>query len=217
MESIAKKVLPQGMSFEWSGTALEEMESGSKATFIFALSFIFIFLILVAQYESFMNPVIILMAVPVAIFGALLAQFTRGFQNDVFCQIGMVMLIGLASKNAILIVEFANQLHEKGLSIKNAVMQAAAIRFRPILMTSLSFMLGILPLVLSTGAGSASRQSMGTAIFGGMLVSTVLNLLFIPVFYILVLSLREKFRKNKTIAPTGEALDSSNDNENKYQ
>ena len=217
MESIAKKVLPQGMSFEWSGTALEEMESGSKATFIFALSFIFIFLILVAQYESFMNPVIILMAVPVAIFGALLAQFTRGFQNDVFCQIGMVMLIGLASKNAILIVEFANQLHEKGLSIKNAVMQAAAIRFRPILMTSLSFMLGILPLVLSTGAGSASRQSMGTAIFGGMLVSTVLNLLFIPVFYILVLSLKENFRKNKTISPKEETLDSSNDNENNYQ
>jgi len=197
MESIAKKVLPMGMSFEWSGTALEELESGSKAAFIFALSFVFIFLILVAQYESFMNPVIILMAVPVAIFGALLAQFARGFQNDVFCQIGMVMLIGLASKNAILIVEFANQLREKGLSIKDSVMQAAAIRFRPILMTSLAFMLAILPLAISTGAGSASRQSMGTTILGGMFTSSALNLLFVPVFYILIMSIREKFKSNK--------------------
>lgn len=196
MESIAKSVLPEGMSFEWSGTALEEIESGSKALFIFALSFVFIFLILVAQYESFMNPVIILISVPVAIFGALLAQFGRGLQNDVFCQIGMVMLIGLASKNAILIVEFANQLREQGLSIKNAAMQAAAIRFRPIMMTSLAFILGILPLALSSGAGSASRQSMGTAVFGGMLVSTFLNLIFIPVFYIAIMSIRENF-KNK--------------------
>jgi len=219
MESIAKKVLPEGMSFEWAGTALEELESGSKASFIFMLSFVFIFLILVAQYESFMNPVIILMAVPVAIFGALSAQFARGFSNDVFCQIGMVMLIGLASKNAILIVEFANQLREKGLSIKDAVMQASAIRFRPIIMTSLAFILGILPLVISTGAGSASRQSMGTTIFGGMIVSTILNLLFVPVFYILIMSIREKFkhRKAKTVVQRNQKLELSDDKEIKNE
>lgn len=192
MESVAKKVLPKGMSFEWSGTALEELESGSQAVFIFALSLIFVFLILAAQYESFINPVIILLAVPIAIFGALASQFLRGFQNDVFCQIGLVMLIGLASKNAILIVEFANQLREQGLSIVDAAMQAAAIRFRPIIMTSLAFILGIFPLVISSGAGSASRQSMGTAVCGGMIVSTVLNLLLVPVLYILIISLRER-------------------------
>jgi len=207
MESIAKKVLPAGMSFEWSGTALEELESGSKAAFIFILSFVFIFLILIAQYESFMTPVVILTTVPIAIFGALFAQFARGFQNDVFCQIGMVMLIGLASKNAILIVEFANQLRKQGLSIKDAVMQAAAIRFRPILMTSLAFILGILPLVISTGAGSASRQSMGTAVFGGMLISTVLNLFFIPAFYILIMTLGERFSHNKVLSKDEQLLE----------
>ena len=217
MESIAKKVLPAGMSFEWSGTALEELESGSKAAFIFALSFVFIFLILVAQYESFMNPVVILMAVPVAIFGALLAQFARGFQNDVFCQIGMVMLIGLASKNAILIVEFANQLREKGLSIKDSVMQAAAIRFRPILMTSLAFMLAILPLAISTGAGSASRQSMGTTILGGMFASSALNLLFVPVFYILIMSIRENFKNRKSLVQSKQKLELSDDKEIKNE
>ncbi|MFH0703224.1 MAG: multidrug efflux RND transporter permease subunit [bacterium] len=192
MENIAQKVLPQGMSFEWSGTALEEIESGSKAAFIFIVSFIFVFLILTAKYESFMNPVIILMAVPMALFGAFLAQFLRGFQNDVFCQIAFVMLIGLASKNAILIVEFANQLREQGLSIVDAVKQAAAIRFRPIIMTSLAFILAILPLVTATGAGAAARNSMGTAVFGGMIVSTILNLLVVPVLYILIMSLRER-------------------------
>jgi len=195
MQRIAKKVLPKGMDFEWSGTALEELESGSKSTFIFMLSFVFIFLILIAQYESFMNPIVILMAVPAAIFGAMLGQFARGLQNDVFCQIGMIMLIGLASKNAILIVEFANQLREQGKSITQAVIEAAAIRFRPIIMTSLAFILGILPLVISTGAGSASRQSMGTTVFSGMIISTLLNLLFIPVFYIIVMNIRERFSK----------------------
>jgi HAE1 family hydrophobic/amphiphilic exporter-1 len=196
MESIAKKVLPAGMTFEWSGTALEEMESASKAAMIFLISFIFVYLILVAQYESFVNPLIIIMAVPMAFFGALSAQFFRGLQNDVFCQIGLVMLIGLASKNAILIVEFANQLREKGFSIVDAAKQAAAIRFRPIIMTSLAFILGIFPLVVATGAGSASRNSMGTAVFGGMIVSTLFNLLLIPVLYITVMTIRENFKKN---------------------
>jgi HAE1 family hydrophobic/amphiphilic exporter-1 len=199
MESVAGKSLPKGLSFEWSGTALEELTSGSQASFIFILSILFVFLILVAQYESFTNPIIILMSVPLAIMGALSAQFLRGFQNDVFCQIGLVMLIGLASKNAILIVEFANKLRSEGLSIKDAAMQAAAIRFRPIIMTSLAFILGIIPLAIASGSGSAARQSMGTTVLGGMLVSTVLNLFLVPVLYILVVSLKERtaLRKNK--------------------
>ncbi|MEI7475758.1 MAG: multidrug efflux RND transporter permease subunit [bacterium] len=208
MEKISKKVLPQGMTFEWSGTALEELESGSKATFIFALSLVFVFLILVALYESFINPIIILLAVPLAIFGALGAQFIAGLQNDVFCQIGLVMLIGLASKNAILIVEFANKLRTEGLSIVDAARQAAAIRFRPIIMTSLAFILGILPLALASGAGSASRHSMGTAVLGGMIVSTVLNLILVPVLYIIIISIREKCTSTKKIEQSTEKKES---------
>ena len=209
MEAVAQKALPKGMSFEWAGTALEEIESGSLATVIFIISLLFVYLILVAQYESFMNPVIILMAVPLAIFGALSAQFMRGLQNDIFCQIGLVMLIGLASKNAILIVEFANQLRAKGFSIKDAAMQAAAIRFRPIIMTSLAFILGILPLVTASGAGSAARHSMGTAVFGGMIVSTALNLLLIPVLYILIMTLRERSKPVKETIQYNRQADSS--------
>ena len=199
MEAVAKKALPQNFSYEWSGLALEQQESGSQTIVIFLLSFIFVFLILVAQYENIFSPIIILLAVPLAIFGAMLAQLTRGLENDVFCQIGLVMLIGLASKNAILIVEFANQLREQGLQIVEAVSQAAIIRFRPIVMTSLACILGILPLVLATGAGSASRKTMGTAVFGGMIVSTILNLLLVPVLYILITSFQEKIKQNRKL------------------
>lgn len=199
MEKIAKKELPKGFSFEWTGTAREEQESGSQALFIFTLSFLFVFLILAAQYESLWDPVIILMAVPLALMGALGAQKIAGYQNDIFCQIGLVMLIGLSSKNAILIVEFANQLRQKGASIVDAAFESAKIRFRPILMTSLAFILGILPLVIASGAGSASRHSMGNTVLGGMILSTTLNLLFVPVFYIMVSTLREKiFRRRNT-------------------
>ena len=192
METVANKTMPQGMHFEWSGIALEQLQSGKQAGFIFLLSFVFVFLVLAAQYESWIEPFIILLAVPLALLGALGAQYLRGLENDVFCQIGLVMLIGLASKNAILIVEFANQLREQGESLVDAAVNAARIRFRPILMTSLAFILGIAPLVFATGAGSAARHSMGTAVFGGMIVSTTLNLFLIPVLYILFALLREK-------------------------
>jgi len=189
METLAKKVLPAGMTFEWSGLSLEELESGGKAVLLFGLGLVFVYLTLAAQYESFVLPFIVLLAVPVALLGAVGAQALRGLQNDVYCQIGLVMLIGLSSKNAILIVEFAEQLRGQGLSIVEAAIEAARIRLRPILMTSLAFILGVVPLVFASGAGKAGRQSVGTTVFGGMIAATTLNLLFIPVLYVLVRSL----------------------------
>ncbi len=199
MEEVARKALPQGASFEWSGISKEQIESGSKATMIFALSLLFVFLVLAAQYESFALPAIVILAVPLAVLGALGAQLARGYANDVFCQIGLVMLIGLASKNAILIVEFAHQLRRRGLPIREAAIEAAETRLRPILMTSLAFLLGTLPLLVSTGAGSGSRRSLGTAVFGGMLISTTLNLFFIPVLYVLLETARERLRRKQPL------------------
>ena len=189
MEALARKTLPNGMTFEWSGLSLEELESGGKAALLFGLGLVVVYLTLAAQYESFVLPFIVLLAVPVALLGAIGAQALRGLQNDVYCQIGLVMLIGLSSKNAILIVEFAEQLREQGLSIVEAAVEAARIRLRPILMTSLAFILGVVPLVLAQGAGRAGRVSVGTTVFGGMIAATTLNLLFIPVLYVLVKSL----------------------------
>jgi HAE1 family hydrophobic/amphiphilic exporter-1 len=186
MERIASEVLPNNMGFEWTGIALEELASGSQALFIFGLGLLLVFLVLAAQYENFIDPVTILLSVPLAILGALLAQSLRGLANDIYCQIGLVMLIGLASKNAILIVEFANQLREQKLSITKAAIEAAESRLRPILMTSLSFMLGILPMVYAKGAGAGSRQSLGTAVFGGMILSTLLSLFVVPILYIVI-------------------------------
>jgi hydrophobic/amphiphilic exporter-1 (mainly G- bacteria), HAE1 family len=188
MEALARKVLPNGMKFEWSGLSLEEIESGGKALILFALGLVVVYLTLAAQYESYVLPFIVLLAVPVALLGALGAQSLRGLQNDVYCQIGLVMLIGLSSKNAILIVEFAEQLRAKGLSLFEAAVEAARIRLRPILMTSLAFILGVVPLVLARGAGRAGRISVGTTVFGGMIAATTLNLLFIPVLYVIVRS-----------------------------
>lgn len=192
MEKLAEKILPQNFSYEWSGIVLEQQESGSLAGLIFALSLLFVFLILAAQYENVFAPAIILLAVPLAIFGAIFAQFVRGIDNDVFCQIGLVMLIGLASKNAILIVEFANQLQETGKNMREAIVEAAVIRFRPIMMTSFACILGLLPLVFATGVGATNRISMGTAVFGGMIVSTILNLFLIPILYITIMTLQKR-------------------------
>jgi len=189
MEALAKKVLPNGMTFEWSGLSLEEIESGGKALILFALGLVVVYLTLAAQYESYVLPFIVLLAVPVALLGALGAQALRGLENDVYCQIGLVMLIGLASKNAILIVEFAEQLRAQGLSLTEAAVEAARIRLRPILMTSLAFILGVLPLVFAQGAGRAGRISVGTTVFGGMIAATTLNLLFIPVLYVILRSI----------------------------
>ena len=191
MDQVADK-LPLGFNYAWSGLSLEEIKSGSQSALLFGLGLLLVYLTLSAQYESFVLPFIILLSVPMAMLGALIAQSLRGQLNDVYCQIGLVMLIGLASKNAILIVEFAEQLRHKGLSIREAAVEAARIRLRPILMTSFAFILGVLPLVFASGAGSESRHSVGTTVFGGMIVSTALNLFFIPVLYVIVKSMLER-------------------------
>jgi HAE1 family hydrophobic/amphiphilic exporter-1 len=186
MEEISKEVLHQGYSFEWTGISLEEIQSGAQTVMLFGLGLLVVYLTLSAQYESFVLPFIILLAVPMAVLGALGLQWARGLQNDVYCQIGLVMLIGLASKNAILIVEFAEQLQHRGMGLVESAIEAARLRLRPILMTSIAFILGVLPLVFASGAGAAGRHSVGTTVFGGMIVSTFLNLFIIPVLYTLV-------------------------------
>ena len=192
MEKLAKQVLPASMGYEWSGIVAEEKQSGGLAPVIFGLGLVFVFLVLAAQYENYVDPLIIMLSVPLAILGALSAQMSRGLANDVFCQVGLVMLIGLASKNAILIVEFANQLQERGLSITKAAVQASQERLRPILMTSFAFILGIWPLVNPEGAGAASRKSLGTAIAGGTIVSTFLTLFLVPILYIVIGKIRDR-------------------------
>ncbi len=192
MEAITQQVMPPGFDYRWSGISLEEMSSQGQAPVIFGLGLLFVFLVLAAQYESYIDPIIILLAVPLAILGALTAQTLRGFPNDVYCQIGLVMLIGLASKNSILIVEFANQLRAQGYPIAKAAIAAAHDRLRPILMTAFSTLLGIFPLVIATGAGAGSRQALGTAVFGGMLVATFLSLFVVPILYIVIKSLSQR-------------------------
>ncbi|MGD1912435.1 MAG: efflux RND transporter permease subunit [Rivularia sp. (in: cyanobacteria)] len=197
MEEVAAEVLPRSFGYEWAGISAEEKESGGQAPLIFGLGLVFVFLVLAAQYENYIDPLIIMLSVPLAILGALSAQYLRGLENDIFCQVGLVMLIGLASKNAILIVEFANQLREEGLSITKAAVRAAQERLRPILMTALSTLLGIFPLLIATGAGAGSRQSLGTAVFGGMFIATFLSLFVVPILYIVIVSLREQLMPSK--------------------
>jgi HAE1 family hydrophobic/amphiphilic exporter-1 len=190
MDELAKK-MPQGFTYSWTGLSLEELQSGATTAILFGLGVVVVYLTLSAQYESFVLPFIVLLAVPMALLGALGAQWLRGLQNDVFCQVGLVMLVGLSSKNAILIVEFAEQLRGRGVPLVESAIQAAAIRLRPILMTSLAFILGVVPLVVATGAGENGRHSVGTTVFGGMIMSTFLNLFFIPVLYLIIEGWRE--------------------------
>ena len=191
MEKLAAR-MPQGFSFSWTGLSLEELQAGGTSLLLFGLGTLVVYLTLSAQYESFVLPFIVLLAVPMALLGALSAQWLRGLQDDVFCQVGLVMLVGLSSKNAILIVEFAEQLRERGVPLVESAVQGATIRLRPILMTSLAFILGVVPLVVASGAGENGRHSVGTTVFGGMIMSTVLNLFFIPVLYLIIEGWRER-------------------------
>jgi HAE1 family hydrophobic/amphiphilic exporter-1 len=190
MERLADANLPEGMGYAWSGISLEETKAGRQSFIIFGLALLLVYLTLAAQYESLVLPLIVLLGVPLAVLGALAAQWSRGLANDVYCQVGLVMLIGLAAKNAILIVEFAEQLRERGMNVVDAAVESARIRLRPILMTSLAFILGVLPLVFATGAGQEARHSVGTAVAGGMFVSTFLNVVFIPILYVVVQTMR---------------------------
>jgi HAE1 family hydrophobic/amphiphilic exporter-1 len=195
MAQLSDQTLPQGFSYAWSGISLEEIKAGQQSAAIFGLGLLLVYLTLAAQYESITLPFIILLSVPLAIMGALAAQWGRGLINDVYCQIGLVMLIGLSAKNGILVVEFAEQLRARGLSIAEAAVEAARIRLRPILMTSLAFVLGVTPLVIASGAGQEARHSVGTTVAGGMLASTFLNLAFIPVLYVVVKSIGARREK----------------------
>ena len=192
MEAVAREVLPEGYSFGWSGQAYQEKKVGGDSAMVFIYGLIMVFLILAAQYEKWSLPFSVLMAVPFGIFGALLAVWLRGMENDVYFQIGLLTLVGLAAKNAILIVEFAVMKHEEGMPILEAAVEAARLRFRPILMTSLAFILGAIPLVIATGAGANSRHSIGTGIVGGMTAATVLAIFFVPMFFRLFEGISEK-------------------------
>jgi hydrophobe/amphiphile efflux-1 (HAE1) family protein len=209
MERAAAVALPHDFAFEWTGITFQELKAGSLASVIFGLAIVFVFLILAAQYESWSMPFMVLLAVPLALFGALLAIWLRQMQIDVYSQIGFVMLIGLAAKNAILIVEFAKRRREEGMGIVEAAMEAGRLRLRPILMTAFAFILGVVPLMIATGAGAASRQSIGTTVFGGMLAATILTLIFVPVFYAII----ERLRERGTHKATAEAVHDNYDAE----
>ncbi len=206
-ESVEEAALP-GVASNWIGLAKEEIAAGSLGILVFLFGIIMVFLTLSAQYESYVDPIIILLSVPLAMLGSLLFLSLRGLVNDVYANVALVMLIGLASKNAILIVEFANQARIEGLTIIKAAQKAAGERFRPILMTAISSLVGFFPLVIATGAGSASRWSIGTALFGGLLVATVLSLLIVPVLYVVIKSLESRFLDSKPPEPpqTGSQL-----------
>ncbi len=200
IEEVANEVLPEGYTIDWVGTSYQEKQISSSSTQAFVFGIIFLFLILAAQYERWTLPISIILAVPFAIFGAIVATNLRGLENDIYFQVGLLVLAGLSAKNAILIVEFALQKQKEGFGLVDAALEAAKIRLRPIIMTSLAFTVGVIPLAISSGAGAASRQSLGTGVIGGMIAATFLAIIFIPLFYILV----SKLSKNKKDVTTQE-------------
>ena len=200
MEAVAAEVLPEGYGYAWSGQSFEEKKSGGASFVVFVFGLVMVFLILAAQYEKWSLPAGVLLAVPFAIFGALVAIWLRGQENNIYFQIGLTMLIALAAKNAILIFEFAVLNRDAGKSAYDAALTAARERLRPIVMTSFAFILGCVPLAIATGAAANSRHSIGTGVIGGMLAATVIAVFFIPMFYWLIESIGEK-RGSKPIAP----------------
>ncbi|ADB15953.1 transporter, hydrophobe/amphiphile efflux-1 (HAE1) family [Pirellula staleyi DSM 6068] len=191
LESIADEKLPQSIGFEWTGMSYQEKRVGNEAIGIFVMAVLLVYLVLAAQYESWITPIAVILVVPLGLLGAIAAVSILGLDNNLYTQIGIVLIIALASKNAILIVEFARELRHQGKSIVEASVEAARMRFRPILMTSFAFILGVVPLVIAEGAGAAGQRALGTAVFGGMIASTVLSVFFVPIFYVLFQGLSE--------------------------
>ncbi|MCA0255915.1 MAG: multidrug efflux RND transporter permease subunit [Proteobacteria bacterium] len=196
MERLASQ-LPNGFGYEWTGQSLEELSSGATAPILFGMSILFVFLLLAALYESWSIPLSVMMVVPLGIVGCVIAVMLRDMPNDVYFKVGLIAIIGLSAKNAILIVEFAKDLHEQGKSLTEAAIEAAKLRFRPILMTSMAFTLGVLPLAIATGPSAASQNAIGTGVIGGMITATLLAVLFVPVFFVLVLTLFSRFKGKK--------------------
>ena len=198
MERLAAETLPAGMAYDWTSTSYQEKKVGYQAYLIYALSIALVYMVLAALYESWTSPAAVVLVVPIALVGVLLGQLARGYDNNLYTQVGLVLMIALASKNAILIVEFARDLHQRdGLPTAEAAVEATRRRFRPIVMTSFAFILGVVPLVVATGAGAASQQAIGTVVFGGMLASTLLAIPFVPVFYVALEGLSERMRKGR--------------------
>jgi HAE1 family hydrophobic/amphiphilic exporter-1 len=202
MEDMAAQKLPADMGFEWTGMSFQEKLVGNQAIFVFAIASLMVFLVLAAQYESWTDPAAVILVVPLAMLGTVLALIARHFDNNVYTQIGLVLLIALAAKNAILIVEYGRELLAHGMPLMEAAVEASRRRLRPILMTSFAFILGVVPLAIAKGAGAASRQALGTAVIGGMLASTLIAILFVPVYYVLMVRLsRWLVKRKKTGSP----------------
>lgn len=205
LEEAANEVLvPKGYAIDWSGISFQERKAGGQSVVVFAFALLMVFLVLAALYESWAIPFAVILAIPFGILGALVAIWTRGLANDIYFQIGLVTLIGLAAKNAILIVEFANQRYVMGESLRDAAIEAAQLRFRPIIMTSVAFILGVFPLVVATGAGAASRNSIGTGVFGGMLAATFLAIFFVPLFFVVVGKIARRLRRSPAPQPAAD-------------
>jgi HAE1 family hydrophobic/amphiphilic exporter-1/multidrug efflux pump len=210
LEQVADEILtPKGYAIDWSGISFQERKAGGQSVLVFAFALLMVFLVLAALYESWSIPFAVILAIPFGILGALLAIWTRGLTNDIYFQIGLVTLIGLAAKNAILIVEFANQRYAAGESLYDAALDAARLRFRPIIMTSMAFILGVFPLVVASGAGAASRNSIGTGVFGGMLAATFLAIFFVPLFFVMIGKIARRGKHSATETQRGTASPSS--------
>jgi multidrug efflux pump subunit AcrB len=201
LQKLAKETLPEGIRYEWTTLAFQQVRAGNTAIFAFLLAVVFVFLVLAAQYESLTLPIAVILIVPMCLVAAITGVILRGQDNNILTQVGFIVLIGLAAKNAILIVEFAKQLEDQGRDRWEAAAEAARLRLRPIIMTSLAFILGVVPLVWATGAGAELRQALGTAVFAGMIGVTLFGLLFTPAFYVLCRWLADRFER-RAPAPT---------------
>ncbi|HAC25791.1 MAG TPA: hydrophobe/amphiphile efflux-1 family RND transporter, partial [Cytophagales bacterium] len=203
VEEIAKK-LPRGFTYEWSGITREEILSGNQAVFIFIICLVFVYLLLAAQYESFLLPMPVILSLPTGIFGAFFFLKVLGLENNIYAQVSLIMLVGLLGKNAILIVEFAILKYKQGASILDATIEGAAARFRPIIMTSFAFIAGLIPLVIASGPGQLGNRSIGTSAAGGMLVGTVFGIIVIPGLYFLFATIKEKIASGNIIETNRE-------------